>query len=107
VGGPADEAVFREFIRTYDAKKLARIGVDPQAFDALFVSDRDGQPFKIRYGVPGSARGSREPVIFESQGVDGKWQVGFLDMDVREADDEEYERLWSGNAPQPEYPGPP
>jgi hypothetical protein len=97
--GPADETALQVFIRTYDAKKLARIGVDPQAVDALFVSDRDGQPFRIRYSVPGSGRGSREAVIFESQGVDGKRQVGFLDMEVREVDDKEYELLWSGDAP--------
>lgn len=105
--GPADEAAFKEFTRTYDAKKLARIGVDPQSVDVLFVSDRDGQPFKIRYGVPGDARGSEAPVIFEAQGVDGIRQVSLLDMDVREVDDEEYQRLWSANAPPPEPSGPP
>lgn len=105
--GPADEETFKEFLRSYDEKKLVRIGVDPQAVDALFVSERDGQSFKIRYAATGSARGSHEPVIFESQGVEGKRQVGFLDMEVREVEDEEYQRLWSGNAPQSGQPGPP
>jgi hypothetical protein len=96
--GPADEAAFKAFIRSIDSEKLARVGVDPNAVDALFVSERDGQPFKIRYGVTGSAMGSSEPVIFESRGVDGKRQVGFLNMTQREVEQAEYESLWAGKA---------
>ncbi len=96
--GPPDEAAFKEFIRTYNPQKLARIGVDPSAVDALFTSERDGQPYKIRYGVQGSIMGSSEPVVFESVGVDGQREVGFLNMTQREVDDAEYETLWSGKA---------
>jgi hypothetical protein len=96
--GPADEAAFKGFIRAYSPDKLKRIGVDPAAVDALFISERDNGPFKIRYGVPGSAMGSSDPVIFESTGVDGRRQVGFLSMTQREVDAAEYDQLWSGNA---------
>ena len=94
--GPPDEAKFKEFLHAFNPDKLKRIGIDPASIDALFVSDRDGQPFKVRYGVKGNVMGSFEPVVFESVGVDGKRQVGCLDMSTREVDDAEYEGLWSG-----------
>ena len=93
--GPADEEAFKKFIRGYNPSKLERIGIDPSAIDELFVNERDGQPFKIRYSVLGSAMGSSEPVIFESAGVDGKFLVGFLNMEQREVDEAEYKRLFS------------
>jgi hypothetical protein len=101
--GPSDETAFRQFISTYNPKKLARIGIDPSAVDELFVNERDGEPFKIRYSVSGSAMGCSEPVIFESVGVHGKRTVGFLNMEQRAVDAAEYESLWSGTA-QPASP---
>jgi len=96
--GPADEAEFKSFLHKCDAHKLSRVGVDPNALDKLFISEGDGQPFKIRYGVLGSAMGSSAPVIFESAG-DGKSRlVGFLNMQQREVDDSEYKSLWSSAA---------
>jgi hypothetical protein len=96
--GPKDETEFKKFLRSYNPKKLTRIGIDPNAIDELFKNERDGEPFKIRYSVPGSAMGSSEPVIFESVGVDGKRMVGFLDMQQREVDQAEYADLWAGKA---------
>lgn len=100
--GPADEADFKKFLRNYNPKKLTRIGIDPSAIDTLFVNERDGEPFKIRYGIPGSAMGSSAPVVFESVGVRGKRLVGFLDMVQREVDEAEYSELWSGKKPPAE-----
>jgi hypothetical protein len=97
--GPADEAAFKTFIRSYNPQKLTRIGVDANAIDALFTSERDGRPFNIRYGVKGSAMGSSEPVIFESLGVDGSRQVGFLNMTQTLVDEAEYKSLWDRGAP--------
>lgn len=96
--GPADEAKFKEFLRNYNPKKLTRIGIDPNAIDGLFVSERDGQKFRIRYSVLGNMMGSSEPVVFEAKGVDGKRLIGFLDMNLREVDDAEYDALWEGKA---------
>ena len=74
--GPADEAQFKTFLHGFNAHMLSRIGVDPNALDQLFVSERDGQPFKIRYGVQGSSMGSSAPVIFESVATArGGWLV--------------------------------
>jgi hypothetical protein len=97
--GPPDEQAFKEFLRGYNANKLTRIGVDPNAIDSLFINERDGQPFKIRYGVAGSAMGSSEPVIFEATGVGGRRSVGFLNMVQREVDEAEYNDLWAGRIP--------
>ena len=103
--GPVDEAQFKSYLRKYDPHKLSRIGVDPNALDKLFISEGDGQPFKIRYGVLGSAMGSSAPVIFESAGDGKRRLVGFLDMQQREVDESEYDTLWSAkpsNAPHRE-----
>jgi hypothetical protein len=97
--GPPDEQAFKLFLRGYNPDKLTRIGIDPNAIDEVFVSERDGEPFKIRYGVLGSAMGSSEPVIFEAKGVSGRRNVGFLNMVQREADDAEYNDLLAGRMP--------
>ena len=101
--GPADEAEFKAFLRSYNPAKLSRIGIDPNKLDDLFLSERDGEPFKIRYGVPGSAMGSTEPVVFETTGVGGTRLVGFLNMEQREVDAAEYDALWSAD-PMPAAP---
>jgi hypothetical protein len=96
--GPKDEQDFRQFVQGISSEKLQRIGVDAASIDSIFVSERDGQPFKIRYRVKGNIRGSNEPVVFESQGADGKRIVGFLDMTQREVDAVEYDQLWGSKA---------
>lgn len=93
--GPSNEKAFKDFIGKFDPMKLQRIGIDPKMIDDLFVNDRDGQPFRIRYSVPGSAMGSSAPVVFEATGVDGKRLVGFLDMQQREVESAEYDTLWA------------
>lgn len=98
--GPTDEAEFKAFLNGWNPAKLASIGVDSTSIDDLFVSSRDGEPFRIRYGVPGHIMGSDAPVIFESTGVKGKRMVGFLNMTTREVDDAEYEQLWSSDLEQ-------
>lgn len=94
--GPPDEVAFKEFIKAYSPKKLERIGIDPAQVDQLFVSERDGQPFKIRYKVVGNMMGSTEPVVFEAEGAGGQRMVGFLNMTQREVDAAEYDSLWAG-----------
>jgi hypothetical protein len=93
--GPADDASLKEFIRGLPPNTLTRIGIEPGNVDAIFVSERDGQPFKFRYKVVGSMMGSTEPVVFESEGVDGKRMVGFLNMTQRDVDSAEYESLFA------------
>lgn len=92
--GPQDEEEFKAFLKGWNPKKLSNIGVDPKTIDQVFISERDGEPFKVRYGIPGHVMGSDAPVIFESTGIDGKRRVGFLNMTTREVDAAEYDRLW-------------
>ena len=95
--GPPSEDAFRDYIAQVQPVMLERMGVDPGNLDQLFVSERDNQPFQIRYGIPGSARGSNEAVIFEASGDQGKRQVGFTSSVIEEvADDQRYDGLWSG-----------
>lgn len=96
--GPENEESFKAFVREYSPRKLERIGIDPAKTDDLFVNERDGEPFKIRFGVTGSMMGCNKPVIFESVGIDGKKMVGFLDNTEREVEQSEYDDLWNGNA---------
>ena len=75
-GGPKDEAEFRKYITNFPADRLKMMSVDPANLDPLFKSERDGKPFKIKYKVPGG-RGAVAPVIFETEGKEGKRQVAF------------------------------
>ena len=75
---------------------MNRINVDPASLEQVFVSERDNEPFKIRYKVVGNMMGSKEPVVFEAVGVDGSRMVGTLGMEQLEVGDAEYETLWSG-----------
>lgn len=91
--GPKDEAEFRHFIqREMPPIKLKRMLVDPNNVDELFVSERDRQPFVIRYGVNGGL-GTVDPVVFEKDGVDGKRQVAFTGGSIEAVDNSRYEQL--------------
>ncbi len=93
--GPKDEAEFKAFIKAYDPPKLEMMGIKPDNLDALFTSERDGKPFKIRYKV-GGGRGSVDPVVFEQEGKEGTKQVGFTGGKVESVNDASYQQLWAG-----------
>jgi hypothetical protein len=95
-GGPKDDKDFKAFIKAFDPPKLQMMGVDPNSLDALFTSERDSKPFKIRYKV-GGGKGSVAPVIFEEVGKEGKKQVAYTgNSKVEEVDDATYAQLWAG-----------
>ncbi|MEM9411388.1 MAG: hypothetical protein AAGA30_09760 [Planctomycetota bacterium] len=94
--GPQDEAEFKKFIQGFAPTKLERINVDPANLDGLFINERDGEPFKIRYGISGSIMGCTEPAIFETTGSGGAKMIGFLNMVQKEVGDAEYQDLWEG-----------
>ena len=90
--GPKDEATFKEFLlRPKYEKNLKMMQIDRNALDDIFLSERDGKPFKIRYGVNGVGD---KAIIFETEGVDGKRMVAL--ETPQELDDQEYEAYWSG-----------
>lgn len=84
--GPKDEKEFRDFIVAMGPDRLGRMGIKPEAIQALFSSERDSQPFIIRYerkgsdassaGIPAEYAGA---VVLEAKGVDGTRQAGFVD----------------------------
>jgi hypothetical protein len=97
-GGPKDEKDFKAFIKNFDPPKLEMMGIDPNSLDALFTSERDGKPFKIRYKV-GGGRGSEAPVVFEQTGKEGKKQVGYTGKSkVEDVDDARHAQLLSGKS---------
>jgi hypothetical protein len=96
--GPRDETDFKAFIKAFDPAKLTMMGIDASNLDALFTSERDRQPFKIRYGI-GGGRGSVAAVVFEQAGSGGKKQVAFTgNSKLDEVDDATYAELWAGRA---------
>ena len=97
---PKDEAAFKDFIHNQmQPRKLEMMGVKPDSIDAIFVSERDGKPFKFRYGISIPAMSSA-PVVFEQQGIDGIRQVASSNGQVELADKNRYEQLW-GSAGTP------
>jgi hypothetical protein len=94
--GPKSEAEFQEFIRQgLPAENLQMMKVDPNHLEAIFVSERDSRPFKIKYGV-GGGPGASAPVVFEQEGQGGRRQVGFTFGQFEEVDDARYQQLWDG-----------
>lgn len=74
--GPRDEAAFKKFIDGTPAAELEEIGATGGDIDGLFVSERDKQPFFIRYGLKLGNSASRA-LVLESQGLGGKAVVLF------------------------------
>jgi hypothetical protein len=96
--GPKDEAEFKRFIKDeMGSYHLELMHVDPGNIDAVFISDRDHKPFKVRYGVNGGP-GIVNAVVFEEQGIDGKKQVGINGGKVMEVDDNQYKDMWEGHS---------
>jgi hypothetical protein len=96
--GPKDKAEFTKFIQQeMSPVKLERMLVDKSNIESLFTSERDQQPFVIRYGVPGGL-GSAEAVVFETDGEDGLREVAFTNGTVQEMESAAYEQHLQGKA---------
>jgi hypothetical protein len=95
--GPKNEGEFKRFIKDeMGPYHLGLMQVDPNNIDAVFISERDHKPFKVRYGVNGGP-GIVNPVVFEEEGVGGKKQVGINGAKVVEVDDAQYKEMWEGH----------
>lgn len=95
--GPRDKKAFEKFIsQEMTPAELDGTGVDQKSLDTLFVSERDGQPFFIRYGVKSpepSSPAVNLAVIFESKGVNGSvavYMTGPKMVAVSQAEVEDY-----------------
>ena len=106
--GPKDQQALKDFVKQgkLPAKNFQMMGIDPEKLDSIFISERDGQPFKVKYGVGGGI-GVVAPIVFEKVGYGGKKQVGFLTPIVEEVDDSRYNELWEkGGLPNGVAKGP-
>lgn len=94
--GPKNETEFKRFIKDeMGPYHLGLMHVDPDKIDAIFISDRDQKPFKVRYDVT-SGPGVVNALVFEQDGVGGKKQVGLNGGTVMEVDDAQYQDMWNG-----------
>lgn len=77
----------------------AECRVKPRAGGSAFISERDGEPFVIRYGVGISqAKGDAKPIIAcEKKGKDGTRYVAFANGDVDCVDEVAARELMQGN----------
>jgi hypothetical protein len=74
--GPRDENTFKKFIADRPVAELEELGASSGDINALFVSERDKQPFFIRYGL--SLTDARfRAMVLETQGLNGKALVLF------------------------------
>lgn len=91
--GPKDEAEFKDYLKTNPTAiyMMKRIDLTPDDVDELFVSERDNEPFVVKYGLNGVAD---HAIIFEKTGVDSKRLVAF--SKPLELDSDEYEDYLSG-----------
>jgi hypothetical protein len=97
--GPKDMAALKDFVQhTLEPRRLEMMQIKPDEFDKLTVSERDGKPFKIRFGVQSGPLTPPAPIVFEDTGVGGIREVGFTDCTIKEVDDAKYNELWSGKS---------
>jgi hypothetical protein len=95
--GPKDLATLKEFTQhALEPQRLEMMGIKPDEFDKLTISERDGKPFKIRYSVHVGPLDPAAAIVFEDTGVDGVRQVGFTNSTVQDTDDARYKELWAG-----------
>ncbi len=87
--GPKSQAELKKFIETIDGDTLKNMGIELSKIDELFVSERDNQPFDIRYGVKSNFREAPRGLVFETVGVEGVRQVGLSTIAVRDIDNEQ------------------
>ena len=85
--GPANEEEFRKYISSIGPQLLARIKVEPDNLDPLFLGERDSQPLVIKWKQSGNDRSPPEPVVFEKEGVDGKRIVAYTGNKFEEIED--------------------
>ena len=95
--GPSDEAALRSYVKVQAPWRLQLMQIDPDKLDELYISERDRQPFKVKYGVV-SGPGAVNALVFEQVGLSGKRQIGLNGGTVEEADAARYEKLWGGRS---------
>ena len=99
--GPKDKNELINFIGQQNSDQMRTMGIDPGKLDGLFLSERDQQPLKIRWQMEGSPMAPPFAIVFEATPEPEQelgYQVGFTGSPARQVDQQEYDRLWSGEA---------
>jgi len=94
-GGPPNEEAFKKHMRTVEKFVLQGNGVDTNAIDAAFVSERDKEPFVVLYNVGIShISGNSAPLVaYEKTGVGGKRLVAFANTKLDHVDEAKLKEL--------------
>ena len=92
--GPKSKEDLVKFLSSDNTAKtlVGRMELDVNNLDQYFVSERDNEPFKIRWELTGIAD---HAIVFETTGVEGKRLVAFTRP--RELESNEYEGYLSGD----------
>lgn len=88
-----------DFIETNSTieRNLDFMKIDRASFKDYLISERDNQPFFIRYGVFVPDRTPAQAFVFETVGLEGARQIGWSDSTVQDVTEEkEYAKLKSG-----------
>jgi len=95
----ANEDELCDFVANNDtiANNLKFMDINKSKFKDYLVSERDGQPFFVRYGIVVPDRTPPQALVFETIGFEGTRQVGWSDSTVQDVtDDNEYAKLKKG-----------
>lgn len=97
--GPKNEEELLNFIRT-DERVPPRLGLskgDLSVLDNLFISDADGEPFAVRFGLKIRTDEDHSPLVFDKTGVNGMRRVALADNRILEiTDSSKYDRMLNG-----------
>ncbi len=90
---PSSEEEFKKFIQERGMGILKQFGIP--SVDALFISERDKQPYVVIYGEPkGPPALAGQPVcVYERQGVSGRRYVASSLGAVEEVDEARFREL--------------
>lgn len=91
--GPKSAKALKKYLLKEDGirLRLERMGVDAKGINEMFTSERDNEPFVVRWGLEGM---KDHAIVFEAVGVNGRRLVAF--SPPREVGDNEYKGLLSG-----------
>lgn len=102
--GPKDERELRAFIAASPPAALEEMGIKSGDAPDLFTSERDGQPFRVRYGIKGPL-GTAYAVLCEARGVGGRVKVFKSDGSCVEVSGDEADAYMAGDRDKPYDPG--
>ncbi len=91
---PPSEKEFKQFIaKTIPQEMLVSFGGSLDNLDGFFTSNRDKEPYQVRYGVRLPPGMIEAVVVWEKTGIGGKHMVGYATGKVAEVDQAKLKEL--------------